>query len=137
MELPEQKQISQPLNGRLISGHKGDLLEGGSLVPMIANCPGIVPAGKISQSLLDFSDFLPTLADLAGAPLPLKVTIDGRSFAAELRGQPSHPRDWIFVELGKHWYVRNQEWKLNEQGELFDMRRAPFEEKLVASNPGT
>src|SRR5205823_1776455 len=66
-----------------------------------------------------------------------KVTIDGRSFAAELRGQPSHPRDWIFVELGKHWYVRNQEWKLNEQGDLFDMRGAPFEEKLVASNPGT
>jgi arylsulfatase A len=122
------------VRGRRISGHKGDMLEGGSLVPMIANWPGVVPAGKISQSLMDFSDFLPTLAEIAGAPLPSGVTIDGRSFAPELRGQSVRPREWIFVELGRHWYVRDANWKLNERGELFDMRGAPFEEKLIAAN---
>ena len=29
------------------------------------------------------------------------------------------------------WYVREAQWKLNEKGELFDMRGAPFTETLV------
>jgi arylsulfatase A len=122
------------VRGRPLAGHKGDMLEGGSLVPLIANWPGVVPAGKISQSLIDFSDFLPTLAELAGAPLPSGATIDGHSFAPELRGQPGRPREWIFVELGRHWYARDANWKLNERGELFDVRSATFEEKLVGAN---
>ena len=122
---------SSTVRGRAISGHKGEMLEGGSLVPMVANWPGVVPSRKASQSLLDFSDFLPTIAEIAGATLPSGVTIDGRSFAPELRGGPGKAREWIFVELGSHWYVRDAQWKLNEQGELFDMRRAPFEETLV------
>jgi hypothetical protein len=52
----------------------------------------------------------------------------------ELGGQQGHPRDWIFVELGTHWYVRDQQWKLNEAGELFDMHSAPFEETKIATN---
>jgi arylsulfatase A len=122
------------VRGRGISGHKGDLLEGGSLVPMIANWPGAVPAGRTSASLLDFSDFLPTVAEFAGAPLPAGVMIDGQSFAPELRGQTGKPRDWIFVELGKHWYAREAKWKLNDQGELFDMSGAPFEERLARAD---
>jgi arylsulfatase A len=94
------ESVASTVRGRTISGHKGEFLEGGSLVPMIANWPGVVPAGKTSRSLLDFSDFLPTLADFAGAPLPAGVTIDGHSFAPELRGQPGKSREWIFVELG-------------------------------------
>jgi arylsulfatase A len=125
---------NSPVHGRLISGHKGEMLEGGSLVPMIASWPGTTPAGKVSQDLMDFSDYFPTFAELAGAKLPAKVPIDGHSFAPQLRGKKGEPRDWIFVELGKHWYVREQNWKLNESGELFDMTAAPFEEKLVTGD---
>jgi arylsulfatase A len=120
------------VHGKLLSGHKGQMLECGSLVPMIANWPGKITSGKIFHDLIDFSDYLPTFAELAGAKLPIDVTIDGHSFAPQLLGKPGQPRDWIFVELGKHWYVRNQNWKLNEASELFDMRGAPFVEKLVA-----
>ncbi|MDB6027072.1 MAG: hypothetical protein JWM68_3295 [Verrucomicrobiales bacterium] len=122
------------IGGRNISGHKGDMLEGGSLVPTIANWPGTVPKGKVSKDLIDFSDYLPTFADLAGAPLPSGVTIDGRSFAPQLHGKRGNPRDWIFVELGRHWYAREMNWKLNEAGELFDMTGAPFQEKLIAAD---
>lgn len=119
------------VHGKPLSGHKGDMLECGSLVPMIANWPGTVPAGQVSPDLIDFSDYLPTFAQLAGAKLPSGVPIDGHSFAAQLRGQKATPRDWIFVELGAHWYARELNWKLHENGELFDMHGAPFEEKLV------
>ena len=44
------------------------------------------------------------------------------------------PRDWIFVELGRHWYDRDGGWKLNEAGNLFDMSRAPYAEPLVPTN---
>jgi len=33
--------------------------------------------------------------------------------------------------LGNQWYVRNDKWKLNRDGELFDMSNSPFEENLV------
>jgi arylsulfatase A len=119
------------IGGRPISGHKGDMLEGGALVPMIANWPGVLPAGKDSDQLIDSTDFFPTFAELAGAPLPANVVLDGHSFAPQLRGERGHPRDWIFIELARHWYVRSASWKLNEAGELFDMSDAPFVEKLV------
>ncbi|MGI8965660.1 MAG: sulfatase-like hydrolase/transferase, partial [Limisphaerales bacterium] len=122
------------VNGKHISGHKSEMLEGGSLVPMIASWPGTTPPGKISKNLLDFTDYFSTFAELSGAKLPEGVTLDGHSFAPELRGEKGQPRESIFVELGHKWYVREADWKLNRDGELFDMRGAPFEEKLVASN---
>jgi hypothetical protein len=33
--------------------------------------------------------------------------------------------------LGNKWYVRDAKWKLNREGELYDMSNAPFEEKMV------
>jgi arylsulfatase A len=122
------------VHGKVLSGYKGSMLECGSLVPMIASWPGTTPPGKVSQDLLDFSDHFPTLAEVAGAKLPAGVTIDGKSYLPQLRGQTGTPRDWIFVELGRHWYVRDAGWKLNEAAELFDMSGAPFKEPLVAAN---
>jgi arylsulfatase A len=122
------------VGGREIDGNKGSMMEGGSLVPMIANWPGTTPAGKVSADLIDFSDFYPTFASLAGAKLPEGVTIDGQSFAPQLLGQPGQPRDWAFVQLARMWYVRNAGWKLNEKGELYDLSDAPFVETLVPAD---
>ena len=122
------------IRGRRISGAKGMMLEGGSLVPCIVSWPGKIAAGKVSPDLVDFSDFLPTISELAGANLPEGVTIDGKSFASILKGEEGTPREWIFVQLGRNWYVRESKWKLNHAGELFDMKDAPFEEKPVATD---
>ena len=117
--------------GKALSGKKGTMLECGSLVPTIANWPGVIDANKVSNTLLDSSDLLPTFADVAGAKLPTKKSVDGRSFLPQLMGKKGNPREWIFTELGNKWYVREAKWKLNREGELFDMSNAPFEEKLV------
>ncbi|MCX8038734.1 MAG: sulfatase-like hydrolase/transferase [Candidatus Sumerlaeia bacterium] len=122
------------IGGRAINGRKGSMLEGGSRVPLIANWPGVTPAGKTCADLIDCSDFYPTLAELAGAKLPEGVTIDGRSFVPQLRGQKGNPRQWIFVQLGRSWYVREKDYKLNEKGELYDMKDAPFVEKPVPAD---
>ena len=122
------------IGGKALSGKKGSMLECGSLVPTIANWPGIIEAGKVDDLLIDSSDILPTFADLAGAKLPTNKVIDGRSFLPQLMGKKGNPREWIFIELGNKWYVRNAKWKLNREGELFDMSNAPFQEKLVSNH---
>jgi len=126
-----QYAFSSTINGKELSGKKGTMLECGSLVPTIANWPGVIEADKVSNTLIDSSDLLPTFADVAGAKLPTKKLIDGRSFLPQLTGKKGNPREWIFTELGNKWYVREAKWKLNREGELFDMSNAPFEEKLV------
>jgi len=122
------------LNGRRINGQKGSVLEGGSRVPLIANWPGVTPAGKVLTDLIDFTDFFTTFADLAGAKLPDGVKLDGQSFAPQLRGEKGTPRDWIFVQLGAKWYVRDQGFKLTQSGELFDLADAPFVEKPATND---
>ena len=122
------------IGGKALSGKKGSMLECGSLVPTIANWRGVIEAGKVDDLLIDSSDILPTFADLAGAKLPTNKVIDGRSFLPQLIGKKGNPREWIFIELGNKWYVRNAKWKLNREGELFDMSNAPFQEKLVSNH---
>jgi arylsulfatase A len=120
------------IGGRQMNGSKGSMLEGGVRVPLIANWKGTTPEGKVLKDLVDFSDFFPTFAEVAGAKLPKDVKLDGHSFAPQLRGEKGKPRDWVYVQLQNNWYVRNDSWKLNQAGELFDMSDAPFVEKLVA-----
>jgi len=64
-----------------------------------------------------------------GAEVSPDLVIDGRSFAPQLLGQRGTPREWVFVMLGRHWYVRDAGWKLTDTSELFDMRDAPFNER--------
>lgn len=122
------------IGGRRLAGAKGSMLDGGGRVPMIVSWPGAVPAGRVSADLVDSSDFLPTLAELAGAKLPENTVIDGRSFAARMRGERGEPRAWIFNQLARNWYVREAGWKLDQSGGLFDMSDAPFTEKPVAAD---
>lgn len=120
------------IGGRPLSGKKGDMLEGGGLVPLIASWPGVITPDQVSRQLIDASDLLPTFAEAAGAPLPTANILDGRSFLPQLMGKAGNPREWIFCELGNQWYVRDARWKLNRKGELYDMSGAPFQETLVA-----
>jgi arylsulfatase A len=122
------------IGGRPLCGAKGSMLEGGGLVPLIASWPGVIPAGKVTADFVDSTDLLPTFAELAGAKLPANKVIDGRSFAPQMRGEKGQPRDWIYNQLAKMWYVRADGWKLNQAGELYDMSDAPFAEKLVAAD---
>jgi arylsulfatase A-like enzyme len=122
------------LTGRPVDGHKSQVNEGGSRVPLIINWKGVTPAGRVLKDLVDFSDFYATLTELAGAQLPDGLTFDSRSFAPQLRGEKGTPRDWAYVQLGAKWYARSDGWKLTESGDLFDMSDAPFVQKPVPAD---
>lgn len=115
------RAVTSQCNGRAIRGGKGQMTEAGARVPLIANRPRAVPAGVVLDDLVDTSDILPTLAALSGAALPSGRVIDGRSFAPRLCGEPGNPREWVYVELGKNWYLRDKKYRLDDDGVLYDM----------------
>jgi arylsulfatase A len=131
---------SQMQDGSLIDGGKGSTTDAGTHVALIANWKGTTPAGKVSTDLVDFSDLLPTLAEAADASLPKNVTIDGRSFLPQLRGQKGNPRDWIFCWYQRdpgntlYRFARDERWKLYgsggyaRAGRLYDVPADPLEE---------
>jgi arylsulfatase A len=122
------------IGGRRLIGQKGSMLEGGSLEPLIVYWPGVTPVGKVSHDLISAPDFINTFADIIGVTIPKDKVLDGQSFNAQLHGEKGNPRSSIFIQLANNFYVRSSNWKLNQAGELFDMRKAPFEEILVEKN---
>jgi arylsulfatase A len=105
---------------------KGTIFEGGIREPCVARLPGVIPAGRESDALLASIDILPTIAALAGEPLPLDA--EGHSLVAGKRID-GHDRRAAFMateppavsDAVTHWYhfregelqaVRRGRWKL-------------------------
>lgn len=90
------------IDGRPIRGGKTYLTENGVNEPFIVNWPGVINSGLKTDALIDFSDLLPTFADLGGAELPKKYNYDGRSFKSVILGkQIQNERKWILT-MGSH-----------------------------------
>ena len=98
---------------------------------MIVQWPKVVKKGQVSNSLVVSTDFFVTFAEITGAQMPKGVIHDGVSFLPILKGDQSKERKNIFMQLANMYYVRSKEYKLNEKGELYDMKNAPFEEILI------
>jgi arylsulfatase A len=73
---------------------KGFVYEGGLRIPLIVRWPGRVPAGKVEDALVINTDWLPTLLDMAGQPLP--AGMDGVSLAGLLTGRGPAPKRNLF-----------------------------------------
>jgi arylsulfatase A-like enzyme len=128
--------IKSNMGDKVIVGGKGKPTDAGTHVALIAYQPGTVPAGSVSKTLVEFSDFLPTIAEATGVA-PLSPT-DGRSFFPQLNGKKGTPRDTIFVyswthpeKSTPHRFVRNKRWKLYGDGRLIDVRNDVLEKSPV------
>jgi arylsulfatase A-like enzyme len=112
---------------------------------MIACWPGRIKAGAVSDQVWAFWDFLPTVADLAGAKPPEKL--DGISIAPALLGEKQAGRAqqnhdflyWEFHEGGFSQAVRMGDWKLvrrpygkDPAAELYNLKSDVGEAKNVA-----
>ena len=132
---------SRMQDGRTIIGDKGRPTDGGTHVPFIASWPGTIDGNRVSDALVDFTDFLPSLVDAAGAQLPDDRVIDGLSFMPILRGDVAKTRDWVFTDYRPNlWlrgelvfppisYAQDQRFKLYEDGRFFDLENDILEEK--------
>ena len=127
---------------------KGFLYEGGLRVPLIVRGPGLAAKQAIDTPIVN-TDWVPTLLDLAGLPVP--DGLDGISQATLLTTGSSaeaarRPLFWHlphYTNQGSRpsGAVRDGDWKLVEhydtgQVELFDLRQDAGESKnLAAAEP--
>jgi arylsulfatase A-like enzyme len=125
-----------------LRGYKRDMYEGGLRSPSIARWPGKVPAGKVSEQVWAFWDFLPTMAELTGQKPP--KGIDGVSVLSSwLSGKAvAHPPlYWEFHEGGFFQAARDGDWKAVRKGakgpiELYDLKTDLGEKNdLAAQQP--
>jgi arylsulfatase A len=141
------REVTSRLGSKAIQGGKGLPTDAGTRVPLIANWRGTTPGGSVCDDLVDCSDFLPTLMQLAGADLPSDDICDGRSFLPQLRGQPGTPREWIFAHhdplpgWGKDGYylqrwAQDKRWKLYDDGRLFDVQADVLEDTPISPGSG-
>ncbi|CAN5476506.1 sulfatase-like hydrolase/transferase [soil metagenome] len=93
------KEITSLYQNKSITGGKGSTVEFGIHVPLICKWPGNIAAGTINGNLVDFTDFLPTLAGIANIPVPAYGILDGTSFYPQLKGKPGTPRNTIFTHF--------------------------------------
>ena len=131
------RSIASETSGGPVRGGKGTTTDAGTHVPLIASYPIAIPAGVVCADLIDFSDFVPTLAETCGLGLPADRPLDGQSFSPQLRGEAGSPREWIYCYYNprpgrkgfpERQYVRNTRWKLYSDGRLFDVVTDRLEE---------
>nr|NQU88916.1 sulfatase-like hydrolase/transferase [Bacteroidota bacterium] len=133
------RQIKSKFNDGWIQGGKAFMTDAGTHVPLIANWPGTIPSGLVSDDLIDFSDFLPTLTEIGRTDIPEYLVIDGQSFYPQLKGEIGNPREWVFSH---YWgrgrdvfktreFVRDKRYKLYNDGKFFDILNDSLEENPI------
>jgi choline-sulfatase len=128
-------------HGRL---YKNCFYESAIRVPLILRWPARVPAGRVSDALVQQIDVMPTLLEAVGAP-PSK-RCEGLSLWPLLDGAAAGVRDAVLSEHDNHeWQDRNYmvrtaryKYAVDRRGRpcmLFDLQEDPDEQVNLAGRP--
>jgi len=124
--------VTSRYDGKDVRGGKMRASEAGTRIPFFAVWPGHIEPGSVNTNLVDFSDFMPTIAEIAGAELPKDRVIDGQSFADQLLGEEGAPaRSWVYARYGDRAFVRGPRYRLSMNGDLHDMSVDRYAPTLV------
>jgi arylsulfatase A len=139
---------------RVYSYFRNHLIQGGKTHPyatgtqesMIVWAPGKIAPQQLNTNLIDFTDFLPTIADMVGIPKPTTYgTLDGVSFYPYLFGQEGTPRDWVFCHYDQNEqgeglhpiqrWINNTTYKLfDSTGLFYNLRKDIYEKSPIPNN---
>ena len=148
-----------------LKGAKGAFYEGGIRVPLCMSWPDTIKPGSVCNTPVTGVDYLPTFADLSGAPLPTTQPVDGVSIVPLIHGKrlperaifwhyplylqgssyarviPVHGTDNLYWRATPCSIIRKGDWKLMqffESGklELYNIKQDIGEKSdLYASHP--
>jgi arylsulfatase len=131
--------------------------EGNVRTPFLLRYPKALPRGKTIDEPVELIDFLPTLMDISGIPIPGEIR--GSSLMPLVNGEVTRWREACFSEIdhsqsmyeelrqgtGRRVMVRTQEWKLiffmdsrvkDKDGALYNLISDPDERNNVYKDPG-
>lgn len=134
------RRITSQFRGQAIQGGKATPVQSGIRVPLIVNWPGTIQPGQTPDDLIDATDFLPTLAELADVEVPENWGHEGISFAPQLLGREVTKRNscffwydprpgWDKEKYTRHIFALDHQYKLFSDGRLFDIAGEGFREK--------
>ena len=139
-----QKEITSKYKTTTIQGAKGKTIEYGIHVPLFCNWQGTIAAGSINGSIIDFTDFLPTLAGIANVPVPTAYgPLDGTSFYPQLVGLTGNIRSSMFTHFDPQnctgndknaRYAQDSMYKLYETGQFYNFKTDVFEKTPLADS---
>jgi arylsulfatase A len=111
----------------MVRGLMGTFVEPSINMPMIVNGPTRIPGGRVA-SLTDYTDVLPTIAELTRSSIPTDRKLDGQSYAGWLLGKAdSFERKWIHTALNDERIMRDARFKYYSSGGFFDLQNDPTE----------
>ncbi|MDN3664003.1 sulfatase-like hydrolase/transferase [Algibacter miyuki] len=124
-----EKLITSMLNGKDYPGGKTRTTDNGTHVPFVARWDGKIKPNTKSSDLIDFSDILPTICDIANADIPSEFVVDGTSFLPQLLAERGTSRKWIYSWYSPHGnlrvlkeFTRNKEYKLYSTGKFYNVK---------------
>lgn len=130
--------ISTETKTGTLVGAKGNTIDAGTHVPMLAYWPSKIKKGQVYDGLIEFSDFYPTLAEIVGAT----ESVDGKSFYNLLVGKKHTNRKDVFVHYDPQWgkrvnqfrnqFARTERYKLYQNGKFYDLANDKLEEQPLA-----
>jgi arylsulfatase A-like enzyme len=114
-------------------------------VPFLMRYPRRLPVGRVIADPFGTPDVYPTLAGLAGVPVPRGL--DGVDFSAFFTGQEAQPpRDYVYLEM-HYAYVPWPGWRairtrdlmfartVDQPWLLFDLTKDPWEKNNLVNDP--
>lgn len=118
-----------------MKGHKGSTDEGGVRSALHLRWPGKVRPGGTLIPIAAAVDLYPTLIDLAGVARVGDKPFDGISLAPWLLGKDAPAPERV---LFQHWAgkvsARDQRFRLDATGQLFELARDPGQQRNVAAD---
>ena len=143
-------RVTSVFRGKSVEGTKTTTTRAGTTNPFVAYGPGRILSGVRSQALVDYTDMLPSLAAMAGIPVPNNYGIlDGVNFYDNMTGNPSQERSWVFC----HWdnnpddgndvpverFINDANYKLYDtvgvgNSKFFKIKSDPYEKKPIPDN---
>ena len=132
-------------NGQF-AGSKGHVHEGGIRVPAIVSWPENLADRSTLHDLVHFTDWLPTLLDVADVSPPRDLDLDGASIVDALHGASApadRPRFWQWNRYTPvprcNAAMRDGDWKLYLPSIPEAMQKRPIDDErssFVINNPG-
>ncbi|WP_111708500.1 sulfatase-like hydrolase/transferase [Lutibacter citreus] len=113
-------------NGTSGYGKGSTIAQRGPHIPMIIYAPCLNMTKKGEQDVLvNVSDILPTIAEIAGVIIPESYELNGTSLIPFLTTDKAEHRDWIYTYHMEKQLIRSKNILIDGQGKTYDVSKYP------------